>query len=469
MKRNILFCLSVACLLAIAANSSYAGDPAKIPHLAKQGTATQLIVDDRPFLVLGGELANTASSSLEYMKPVWPRLVKMHLNTVLTAVAWDWIEPEEGKFDFTLVDGLMQEARRNNLRIAFLWFGSWKNGITSFAPVWVKSNQERFPRVQIKGGKSLEVLTTISETNRAADARAFAALMRHIRETDSQAQTVLMIQLENEVGVLGDSRDRSKAANEAFLKPVPRELMEQLEKNKNNLWPELRKVWEAAGSKSAGTWEDVFGTGPETDEIFMAWNYARYIDRVAEAGKAEYPLPMFTNTWIVQPEDKGPGDYPSGGPEPLVLDVWRAGGTHIDIFAPDVYLPNFAEWCGRFHRSWNPLFVPESRGDAGGAANAFYAIGQHDAIGYSPFGIDNSGRLVALRPDGTQQPPANIENMPLPRAYAILSQLSPLILEHQGKGEMAAVSLNRDKPEQTIELGNYKLNVQPETQPAQAR
>jgi len=222
---------------------------------------------------------------------------------------------------------------------------------------------------------------------------------------------------------------------------------------------ELRKVWEAAGSKSAGTWEDVFGTGPETDEIFMAWNYARYIDRVAGSGpKPNILCPCLPIRGSYTGRQRAGRLSERGTGAAGARRMAGRRNTHRH-FAPDVYLPNFAEWCGRFHRGWNPLFVPESRGDAGGAANAFYAIGQHDAIGYSPFGIDNSGRLVALRPDGTQQPPANIENMPLPKAYAILSQLSPLILEHQGKGEMAAVSLNRDKPEQTIELGNYKLNV----------
>jgi hypothetical protein len=430
-----------------------------IPHLERRGAATQLIVDGKPFLVLGGELANTASSSLEYMKPVWPRLSRMNLNTVLTAIAWAWIEPEEGRFDFSLVDGLLAGARSNNQRIIFLWFGSWKNGISSFVPAWVKANQDRFPRVQIKGGRSIEVLSTFSNANRDADGRAYAAFMRHLREADSDKRTVIMIQMQNEVGVLGDSRDRSAAANEAIAGQVPQELMDYLKKNREALLPEFRKVWEAAGARTSGTWADVFGAGPATDEIFMTWNYARYMDRLTELGKAEYPLPVFTNTWIVQPEDKGPGDYPSGGPEPLVLDVWRAGAPKIDIQAPDIYLPNFAEWCAKFNRGGNPLFVPESRGDAAGVANAFYAIGQHSAIGYSPFGIDNTGRLVVLRPDPNQQGPAEIENLPLPKGYAILRQLTPLILEHQGKGAIAAVLLNAENQTKNIRLGDYTLNV----------
>ena len=457
MKKRILFNLVLAGLvLAISCTSK---TKPQIPHLQKQGTATQLIVNDKPFLILGGEVANTASSSLDYMNTVWPNLNKMNFNTVLIGVAWAWVEPEEGKFDFSLVDGLLEGARSHNLKVVFIWFGSWKNGISSFVPTWVKANQEKFPRVQVRSGKSIEVLSTLSETNRESDVRAYTAFMRHVREADSKKNTVLMIQLENEVGVLGDSRDRSKPANDAFAKAVPKELMDYLIKHKDTLLPELRKVWETTGFKTEGNWEQVFGSTPATDEIFMAWNYAQYMDKIASAGKTEYPIPVFTNTWIVQPQDKVPGDYPSGGPEPLTLEIWRAGAPHIDINAPDVYLPNFDEWVALFNRNGNPLFIPESRGDLGGAANAFYAIGQHAAIGYSPFGIDNTARLLVQHPDPDEKAPEGLEGLPLSRAYATLQQLSPIILEHQGKGTIAAAWLTPEKQTKEIQLGNYKLNV----------
>jgi len=457
--RKIVYCVAAVGALAAPATRAQTGSTASIPRLEKRGAVTQLIVDGQPFLILGGELSNTASSNLDYMKPVWPRLARMNLNTALVAVAWDWIEPVEGKFDFTLVDGLLEGARQNNLRVVFLWFGSWKNGLSSFVPAWVKADQQRFPRVQIKSGKSVEILSTLSDANREADTRAYAAFLRHLKEVDSRQRTVLMIQLQNEVGVLGDSRDRCTAATAAFGKPVPRELLDHMQKHKATLLPEFRKVWETAGAKVAGTWDEIFGTGPAADEIFMAWNYARYMDHMAEVGKAEYSLPVFTNTWIVQPQDKGPGDYPSGGPEPLTLEVWRAGAPHIDINAPDIYLPNFAEWCALFHRGGNPLFVPEARGDAAGVANAFYAIGRHASIGYSPFGIDNTARLVTLAPDTSPQGPAEIENLPLAKGYAVLRQLMPSILEHQAKGTITAVLLNSENQKKNIPLGDYIINA----------
>ena len=433
-----------------------------IAHLEKRGAATQLIVDGKPFLALAGELTNTAASSPEHMKETWPHLAKVGLNTVLAPLAWAWIEPEEGKFDFTFADNVIRDARANKMRIAWLWFGSWKNGLTNFAPTWVVANQDRFQRAQLAGSRTVEVLSTLSDANRDADARAFAAFMRHIREVDSVARTTIMVQLENEVGLIGDSRDRSALANEAFARPVPKELTEYLQAHKDSLLRETRELWEAAGSKTSGTWEQVFGTGPgRADEVFMAWHYSRYINKVAEAGKAEYPVPMFVNAWLVQPEDKGPGDYPSGGPQDHMHDIWRAGGPQIDMLSPDVYLPNFIELTARYSRSGNPFFIPESSGTAVGAANAFYAIGQHNAIGYSPMGIDQPTRLVGFRPGTGVAPamPTEVESQPFPKAYRVLAQLSPLILEHQAKGTIGAAWLSKSVQMKDIDLGGYTVNV----------
>jgi len=429
MNFRMFCCGALLCALGGTARSQPA------PHLEKRGSATQLIVDGKPFLALAGELNNTVSSDLGFMKTVWPTLANQaHLNTVLAGVAWDWIEPEEGHYDFRIVDAALENARQNNLRLVWLWFASWKNGISSFAPAWVKANQDRFPRAQIGNGKSVEVLSTLSDNNREADARAFAALMRHIREIDA-TQRVIMVQVENEVGILGDSRDRSAAANEAFAKPVPQALLDYLTAHKEA----------AVAPHGTGTWEEVFGKGPQADEIFMAWNYARYINRVVEAGKKEYAIPMYVNAWIIQPQDKGPGDYPSGGPQAHMHGIWRAGAPAIDLLCPDIYLPDFIGITAQYTRAGNPLFVPESTAGVEGAANAFYAIGAHNAMGYSPFAVDRET--------------ADVAKLPLSVAYAQLAQLAPTILEHQAQGTIAAVSLNRQRPEQQVKLGHYILNA----------
>jgi len=196
MKLGTVFCSTLAFSFALA----FAAD---IPHLQKQGTATQLIVDGKPFLVLAGELHNSSATSLEYMKPVWARLAEAKLNTVLAGVSWNQIEPQEAQFDFSAVDGVIQGARSHNLRLVLLWFGSWKNATSSYAPDWVKKDFKRFPRIQVRDGKTIELLSTLSDANRDADARAFAALLRHVKEVDGQQHTVLMIQVENEVNVEG--------------------------------------------------------------------------------------------------------------------------------------------------------------------------------------------------------------------------------------------------------------------------
>lgn len=448
----------VVALFVVVMGFARADSIPSVPHLEKRGQATQLIVDGQPWLIRGGEIANTASSSLSYMETVWPKMARLNLNTVLVGVSWSWVEPEEGKYDFALIDALLAGARKNNLRVAFLWFGSWKNGISSFAPNWVKADQQRFPRVRIASGKSVEILSTLAPANLEADARAYVKFMEHLRSVDAQ-HTVVMIQMQNEVGVLGDSRDRGDAANAAFAGPVPTELMSHLAKNKDHLSPALAKLWTAAGGKSAGTWTEVFGATPATDEIFMAWNYARFMGQMTAAGKAALPIPVFTNTWIVQPEDRFLGDYPSGGPQPLTLDVWKVGAPAIDLNCPDIYLPNFNDHVTAFHRPDNALFVPESRGDAAGVANAFYAIGAHNSLGYSPFGIDNTGRLATLRPASGAPQIEDLESTPLAKGYAALRDLTPLILEHQAKGTIAAAWLNKNRPTEDIVLGDYTLTV----------
>jgi beta-galactosidase GanA len=442
---RVFFVLFVSSWFAPLYSLICVAQPSSLPHLRKQGAATQLVVDGKPFLVLGGELGNSSSSSLEFMRPIWPKLVALNLNTVLAPVYWELIEPAEGKFDFTLVDGLIQEARKHGLRLAPLWFASWKNSMSCYAPAWVKTDQRRFPRAEDKAGNGMEILSPFSKENLDADSRAFAAFMRHLREVDGGDHTVIMVQVENEIGMIPDSRDRSAAANKFFNQPAPPELMSYLEQHRDTLAPELRAAWAAAKFKSRGTWEEVFGPGVGADEIFMAWHFARYASRVAELGKAEYPLPMFVNAALIRPGYQ-PGQYPSGGPLPHLMDVWRAGAPQIDFLSPDIYFPNFAEWLRKYDQSGNPLFIPEAAPGPPSAVNALYAVGQHNAIGFSPFSIES-----------VAEPTRSL----LASSYDILEGLAPLILDHQGKNEMAGFLPEgpEQRAPQQARLGGYTLNV----------
>jgi hypothetical protein len=437
-------CAPLAVLIVFAASTSAAP-----PHLAKQGDATQLVVDDKPFLVVGGELGNSAATTLESMEPIWPRLVDLHLNTVLVPAYWHLIEPREGEFDFALVDGLIEAARQHNLRLVFLWFGSWKNSMSCYAPEWVKVNQDRFPRSLGSDGRGIEILSPFSEENVTADAKAFAALMKHLKKVDGDQHTVIMVQVENEIGIIPEARDHSPEATKLFRGQVPKELMDYVVAHKKDLMPEFRAVWEKAGGKTSGTWEEVFGPGVGTEEIFMAWHFGRFTNRVAAAGKAEYELPMFVNAALMRP-GYAPGDYPSAGPLPHLMDVWRAAAPSIDMLSPDIYFPNFVEWCDKFNRGGNPMFIPEAVRGSKSAANVFYAIGQCNAIGLCPFAIDHL---------------KNPSEQPLQQSFALVRQLAPQVLKHQGDGSMVGVVPNvpfegTPIPEsQRVELGDYAFNV----------
>lgn len=115
-----------------------------IPHLVHQHGASQIVVDGRPFLVRGGELENSSASSVAYLDTIWPKVVAMHFNTVLAPVYWRLIEPREGSFDFSTVDGLIKGARAHNVKVVLLWFGSWKNSMSCYVPDWIKEDSTVF-------------------------------------------------------------------------------------------------------------------------------------------------------------------------------------------------------------------------------------------------------------------------------------------------------------------------------------
>ena len=300
MNRLSVFLAGAAALLAAAcapntANNTPAASLPLQPHLEKRGPVTQLIVKGEPFLALASELRNSSASSPAYMEPLWENLKAGGMNTVLAVVTWEQVEPVEGQFDFTVVDELLKAARKHDLKLALLWFGSWKNGMSSYHPVWVKTNDAKYPLAQTKDGSKLPILSTLGEETAAADARAYAAMMKHLAQVDRVDQTVIMIQMENEVGLHGWTRDYCPAANAAFAGPVPAELTAWLSAHRDSLLPETLEAWKKGGCRTSGTWEEVFGKGDRTDEIFMAWHYASYMNKISAAGKAEYDLPTFVN------------------------------------------------------------------------------------------------------------------------------------------------------------------------------
>jgi beta-galactosidase GanA len=414
-----------------------------IPRLVKNGSNIQLLVHNKPFLIFGGELGNSSASSNEYMRPIWPKLKQMHLNTVIAPVYWELIEPVENKFDFSSVDTLIKNARLNKMKLVLLWFGAWKNSMSCYAPAWVKTNTTNFPRATDKYGTPQEILTPFNKNNLAADKKIFAKLMQHIKQVDAIQNTVITIQVENEIGMLPDARTYDEEANTAFNNEVPKQLLYYLEKNKNNLLPEIKSHWEANGSKTSGTWEEVFGKGLSTDEIFMAWYYAVFTNELTAAGKTIYNLPMYVNAALNRPGRK-PGEYPSAGPLPHVMDIWKAGAPAIDFLAPDFYNPDFKHWCDLYTRASDPLFIPEHRFEDGIDAKAFFAFGNYNCLSFSPFSIES-----------TEHP----ENEPIGRTYDILNQVSHLITKYQPSENVKGFLIEKDSIQKDIPLGNYLLTV----------
>jgi hypothetical protein len=429
--------LTPTALLALSlATSLPAAEP---PRLVRSADRVDLIVDGRPWLILGGELRNSSSSTAEFMQPIWPHLRDLHLNTALVPVSWKQLEPQEGTFDFALVDSLLDGARRHHLRLVLLWMGTWKNGVSGYAPGWVMTDPARFPRL------SAGALSPFGDATCTADARAFRALLTHLRAVDGDRQTVIMVQVQNEIGT---GPDRSPLAAAAFTGPVPSALTAHLAAHEAVLQPYVRAPWVAQGRRREGTWTEVFGPGPATDDLFHAWHYARYVDQVAAAGKAAYPLPMFVNACQLRGAVFDPKKDPIGGPVAQVMDVWMAGAPAIGVFAVDAYR-DFKAHCAAFRHRGNPLFIPEAGGWWSGddpatvPAKVLYSFGEHHALAFAPFGIDNEIYRDHL----------------LGPVYRKLAGLVPVLAPLRGTPRLHGFYRTDDAKTETLAFDGYRLTV----------
>jgi hypothetical protein len=420
----------------------------------------QLTIEGTPFLVLGGELHNSSSSTPEEIERRWETAVELNLNTVLAPVTWELFEPREGEFDYAVIDSLILGARARGLKLIPLWFGSWKNGLSSYRPIWLKRDPERFPLVRTADGHRVQVLSAFSAANRDADAKAFAVLMRHIRQIDLEHRTVVMVQVENEVGILGPSRDHGDEAHHTYEGPVDSEFIDHLLSAIDTLKPSIRVAltrW--TGSRTA-SWAELFGESPDVDELFQALAYARYVDAIAAAGRAEYDIPLFANAWLdnadIAPEASDvapsgreiPGNYPSGGPLPQVFAAWQFAATHVTLFTPDIYRGDFATWCSSYGSANVALFIPEMMKDLRAIADIHVAIGRYGAVGTSPFGVDGSDGQFARD---------NFEL--LADVYDRLGNISAVILAGQREGQVAGFRLNAEQPTFEAQLGGYHLTI----------
>ena len=411
-----------------AAASAAPGAARPIPRIEHVGAAYHLMVDGRPFLLLGGQCLNENAVKPEDLERVWKALVGIHANAAVIPVWWKLIEPQPGQFDFGQVDRIINGARRNGLRLVLLWFGTWKNGDMDYTPDWVKNDRATHKRAIGLSGEECYTITPFSEATRQADIRALTAVLRHIREIDETERTVIMMQVENEPGLMGTDRDHSEQANRLFEGPVPAELMSYLVKHRDRVSDSMRAQWAKTKFRPSGTWSEVFGR--MAPEAFDAWYIAHYIDAVAAAGKEVHPLPMYANAWLIEPHAERPGRYPSGGPTDHVIDIWKAAAPHLDLIAPDIYYPKYYDNAAPYRRPDNPLFVPEVNFQPFFGALAFMTFADFDGLCFSPYGIEEG----VEKPQVWSARAAEFED-----TYRVLTPLLPLIARHQYQGKMHSI------------------------------
>ncbi|HEX8755645.1 MAG TPA: DUF5597 domain-containing protein [Steroidobacteraceae bacterium] len=442
MKRHcaahsLAFALLAAVLIVCAAAARAArADGVSMPRILGSHGRYELQVDGRPYLILGAQVNN--SSNYPAMLPaVWPAMAQVHANTVVMPIAWEQIEPREGTFDFSFLDLFLAQAREHGLHAVLLWFGTWKNGGPAYTPQWVKLDEARFPRVVDLRGRRMPSLSPLAPATLDADRAAFVALMRHLKAVDPR-HTVIMAQVENETGTYGSVRDYSPEAQKLFEGSVPRRLVRAL-------------------GKAEGTWHEVFG--PQADEFFHAWYIARFVQQVAAAGKAVYPLPMYVNAALRDPLHPGaPITYESGGPTDDVLGVWKAAAPSIDVIAPDIYMPDHARYMkvlDLYHRPDNALFVAETGSTPAYARYLFATLG-HQGIGFSPFGIDFTG--YSNYPLGARVVDAKTLAA-LALEYQLIGPIAAQVAQASYRGDLFGVSEDSAVHSRVIDLGRWKAVV----------
>lgn len=449
--RNIILCF-----VFLAASALMMAQP----RLERNGSTAHIIANGQPMLMIGGEMGNSSASTLADVQKHFAHLQRLGLNTVLAPVSWELIEPQEGRFDMSTLDNILVEARNHDLKVVLLWFGAWKNSMSCYAPEWFKRDTKRFPRAHTMNGMPVEEASSLSKNVLEADKKAFCRIMEYLRDNDKE-QTVIMMQVENEIGMINVPRDYSDDATRLYNSAVPTSLTNYLDKNKKSLHPYIVTKTKTK-SKTGATWAEMFGDDIYTEELFQTWTYATYVEQIAAAGRSIYNIPMYVNV-ALNSRGRKPGEYPSGGPLAHLIDIWHAAAPSIDVLGVDIYDKGYKDWVAKYHLPNNPLFVPEIRLEDKDAMYALYAFGHHGAMGFCPFSIEDYSLSPALPSreeentldlsldDQLNAFSAKTEKLtPIAACYRLLRQAEPLILERQGTSEMEGVLLTNEEREKDI-------------------
>jgi len=424
-------------LLLLACTALPPASAVEAPRLVQKDGRWALLVEGKPYLILGGQIHNSSAWPSE-LPQIWKSMAALHANTIEAPVYWEQIEAQPGRFDFASVDQLVRGARDHNLHVVLLWFGTWKNGNMHYVPEWVKTDTKRFPRVIKADGEPIDVLTALSRTNLEADKAAFVALMRHLKALDGNEHTVLLVQVENESGIVGSVRDFSPAANAAFAGAVPADLL-------------------ATVHKQPGTWSHVFGA--DADEMFQLYHQARYVNEIAAAGKSEFPIPLYINVWLSYPPAELPErrvpipgiQYPSGGAVQKYVGLWRVLAPAIEMIGPDIYNSDSGvavSVMSAYRRPDNPLWIPEIGRSDDFAKFLFYAL-DGGAIGFSPFGVDQPDAGSSTETTGEAHA----------RNYALLGPMSGEIAKLNFEGKLKTSVEESGRPQQELDFGDWQAAV----------
>jgi Domain of unknown function (DUF5597)/Beta-galactosidase len=427
----------LACIFLQTTFAQSAAHP--IPHIEQKDGRYALFVDGAPYLMLAAQ-ANNSSAWPSMLPKVWPAIEYLHANTVELPIYWEQFEPEEGRFDYSLLETLLAQAREHHVHLVLLWFGTWKNGSSHYIPLWMKSQPQRYPKMIGARGLPVDSPSPFASATLQADIKAFSALMRHLKESDEE-RTVLMVQVENEPGTWGSIRDYSPAAQKAFEGPVPPELLRSLNKT----------------ASTSANWQQVFGD--DAEEFFHAWFVARYIEQIAAAGKAIYPLPLYVNAALRNPfQTTHEHNYETGGATDNVIPIWKVAAPSIDLVAPDIYMEGSAEYLkilDLYERPDNAMFVPET-GQSPAYSRYFFAALGHQAIGFSPFGLDYTKYDNA--PIGTTQiTEKSLE--PFALNYKLVAPMDREIARLNFDGKLKAVVEEKGKPTGSLDFGQWKVTV----------
>ena len=434
----------LAALLATGALARAAAAANAAPHLETHDGRTALMVDGAPYTMLGVQV-NNSSNYPAMLGKVWPAAHDVHANTVEIPVAWEQVEPVEGRFDFSWVDTLLAQARQNQLHLVLLWFGTWKNTGPAYAPEWVKFDNRRFPRMVDQKGKPSYCLTPFGDETLKADKKAFVALMTHLKKIDAARHTVLMVQVENEVGTYGLVRDFAAGAQARFEQAVPAAVLQHQKS--------------PVALAAAGSWREVYGD--YADQYFHAWAIASYIEEIAKAGRTAYDLPMYVNNAqrnSAEPLAPWKDDFASGGPTYDVIGIYKAAAPHIDIAAPDIYNPESVQFdatLDKFQRPDNPLLVPEMS-HAPGYGRYIYQVLGRGSLGIAPFGIDYT--TYSNFPLGTRLTGKPIVE-PFAPTYAVFESMQRLWSRWAFEGRTHGVAEPDDRKDRTIPLGAWTATV----------